>query len=69
MGGYVDYRCKGCRTEESPIPVGRGRNAFPYLALFRCLSCKTVGSTWVPEQVWHAAVRVTNRAWNCYQTT
>jgi predicted RNA-binding Zn-ribbon protein involved in translation (DUF1610 family) len=29
------------------IPVGRGRAASPYLALFRCTRCKTVGSTWI----------------------
>jgi len=47
MGGFVDYRCRHCRTEIEDIPVGRGRQASPYLALFRCVRCKTVGSTWI----------------------
>lgn len=47
MGGFVDYRCQHCRTEFDDIPVGKGRQPSPYLALFRCTRCKTVGSTWV----------------------
>jgi hypothetical protein len=47
MGGFVDYRCRYCNLEIEEIPVGRGRNPSPYLALFRCVKCKTVGSTWI----------------------
>jgi hypothetical protein len=49
MGGFVDYHCRHCRTEQTEIPVGRGRTASPYLKLFRCTRCKTVGSTWVED--------------------
>lgn len=47
MGKFVDYHCKRCNTEITDIPVGKGRQPSPYLALFRCRSCRTVGSTWV----------------------
>lgn len=49
MGGFVDYHCRHCRTELTDIPVGRGKQPSPWLALFRCTHCKTVGSTWVEE--------------------
>lgn len=49
MGWFVDFRCRHCRYEELDIGVGRGRNEFPFLVLFRCDNCKTVGSTWVYE--------------------
>lgn len=49
MGGFVDFHCRQCRTEITEIPVGRGKQPFPYLALFRCRGCKTVGSTWIEE--------------------
>jgi ribosomal protein S27E len=47
MGSFVTYQCRHCRYEESGIGIGRGRNPFPYLALYRCARCKTVGSTWI----------------------
>ena len=49
MGGFVDYRCKHCGYEETDIGVGRGRTPFPYLALYRCTKCKTVGGIWIQE--------------------
>lgn len=49
MGWFVDFRCGHCKYEEPDIGVGRGRNAFPFLALIRCDNCKTIGSTWIYE--------------------
>ncbi len=49
MGGFVDFRCRYCNYEETDIGVGRGRQVFPYLALFCCDNCKSVGSTWIHE--------------------
>lgn len=49
MGGFVDFRCTHCRLEMEEIPVGKGRRPWPYLALYRCTRCKTVGSTWIQE--------------------
>jgi len=49
MGGYVDFRCKHCRYEETDMGVGQGINPSPRLALFRCIKCKSTGSTWVKE--------------------
>ncbi len=49
MGWYVDFRCPYCNYEETGIGVGRGRRSFPYLALFCCDNCKSVGSTWVQQ--------------------
>lgn len=49
MGGFVDFHCRHCRTELTEIPVGKGRVPSPWLALFRCAKCKTVGSTWVED--------------------
>jgi hypothetical protein len=49
VGGFVAYRCKHCRYEESEIGIGKGKNPFPFLALFRCNKCKSVGSTWIQE--------------------
>jgi hypothetical protein len=49
MGGFVDFRCKHCRYEETDIGVGKGKHPFPYLALFRCPKCKSTGSTWIKE--------------------
>lgn len=47
MGTFVDFKCGYCKYEENHIGVGHGSNPSPRLALFRCPSCKTVGSTWV----------------------
>jgi len=49
MGGYVDFRCKHCRYEETDIGVGKGKNPSPRLVLFRCIKCKSTDSTWVKE--------------------
>ncbi|HEX9625841.1 MAG TPA: hypothetical protein VGA00_02760 [Acidiferrobacterales bacterium] len=49
MGGFVDFYCRHCRYAETDIGVGRGREEFPFLRLFRCDNCKSVGSTWVHE--------------------
>ncbi len=49
MGFFVDFRCQNCRYEERDIGVGRGKSEFPFLALFRCDNCKTIGSTWINE--------------------
>ena len=47
MGGFVKFACGSCGYEEPEIPIGHGRQEMPYLALFRCDGCKTIGSTWV----------------------
>ncbi|MHB1951313.1 MAG: hypothetical protein ACYCQK_07535 [Acidiferrobacteraceae bacterium] len=47
MGRFVQYRCGSCRYEEPDLAVGRGREEFPYLSLFRCDNCHSVGSTWI----------------------
>ena len=47
MGSFVDFACKNCHYEEKAIGIGRGRNELPYLALFRCDHCHSIGSTWV----------------------
>lgn len=49
MGWFVDFRCPYCRYEEAGIGVGHGKSEFPYLALFCCDNCKSVGSTWIRE--------------------
>ncbi len=50
MGGFVDFKCRFCRYEVTGIGVGRGRDEFPFLALYRCDHCQSVGSTWIHEQ-------------------
>lgn len=47
MGGFVNFRCNYCKYEERDIGVGHGKSEFPFLALFRCDHCKSIGSTWV----------------------
>jgi len=49
MGRFVDFRCTHCRYEETDIGIGKGKHPFPYLALFRCVRCKSTGSTWIKE--------------------
>ena len=49
MGGFVSFKCALCRYEEPEIGVGRGHAEFPFLALYRCDNCKTIGSTWVEQ--------------------
>jgi hypothetical protein len=49
VGGFVNFHCKQCRYEVTEIGVGKGKHPFPFLALYRCPKCKTVGSTWVNE--------------------
>jgi len=49
VGGFVDFSCKHCRYEQPDIGVGRGKRAYPYLALLRCAGCKCIGSTWIYE--------------------
>ncbi len=49
MGFFVDFKCDSCKYQEESIGVGHGKNPTPYLALFRCGQCKTVGSTWVQD--------------------
>ena len=49
MGGFVDFACKHCRYEENDIGVGRGKREFPYLVLYRCDNCHSIGSAWVHE--------------------
>lgn len=49
MGHKADFRCFGCRYEENDLAVGRGRRPGPYLRLFRCDNCHSIGSTWIEE--------------------
>jgi len=49
MGGFVDFECKFCHYAERGIAVGHGKAPSPFLALYRCDHCKTVGSTWFHE--------------------
>ena len=50
MGIVVDFKCGFCKYEETNIGVGRGKNEFPFLVLFRCDNCKSIGSTWVYDK-------------------
>lgn len=47
MGGFVRFRCDYCHYEEPELGVGRGRYEFPFLSLFHCDHCHSVGSTWI----------------------
>lgn len=47
VGGFVSFRCGNCRYEEHDLGVGRGREEMPFLSLFRCDNCHSVGSTWI----------------------
>lgn len=49
MGHQADFQCLGCRYEEKDLAVGHGRRPSPYLRLFRCDHCHSVGSTWIEE--------------------
>jgi hypothetical protein len=49
MGRFVSFECKFCRYQETEIAVGRGRNEFPFLVLYRCDHCHAIGSTWIHE--------------------
>ncbi len=46
MGGFVSFHCAHCGYVEDKIAHGHGRKTSPYLVLYRCDHCKTVGSTW-----------------------
>lgn len=47
MGHKAEFRCFSCRYEELDLGIGHGRHQSPYLSLFRCDHCHSVGSTWV----------------------
>ena len=49
MGHKADFHCFGCRYEEKDLAIGRGRRPSPYLSLFRCDHCHSIGSTWIEE--------------------
>jgi len=49
MGHKVDFHCFSCRYEELDLGVGAGARPSPYLSLFRCDHCHSVGSAWVAE--------------------
>ncbi|MCR4346952.1 MAG: hypothetical protein NUV55_07095 [Sulfuricaulis sp.] len=49
VGSFVAFKCKFCQYEEPGISVGRGKAEMPFLALYRCNHCLTIGSTWVHE--------------------
>ena len=36
-------------VEESQIAVGRSRSEVPFLALYRCNHCHSIGSAWIHE--------------------
>jgi len=46
MGGFVDFKCMICKYEGRGIGVGRGKNEFPILVLFRCDYCKSINGIW-----------------------
>jgi len=59
MGHFVAFNCDFCHYREPEPAVGRGRDEFPLLKLFRCNHCKTIGSTWIfPRTSGSAAVTV-----------
>ena len=65
MGWFVDFKCKFCNYEENNIGIGHGEMEYPFLTLFRCDNCKTVGSTWIYEDkiplcshCYHAAISI-----------
>ncbi len=47
MGSFVAFKCKFCQYEEPGIGVGRGKADTPWLALYRCNHCLTIGSAWI----------------------
>jgi len=49
VGSFVDFKCQFCQYEEPSIGIGRGKAEFPFLALYRCHHCHTIGSTWIYE--------------------
>jgi hypothetical protein len=49
VGSYVGFKCRFCQYEETSIGVGHGKNVFPFLGLYRCNHCHTIGSTWIYE--------------------
>lgn len=49
MGHKAGFRCFSCRYEESDLGVGHGRHPSPYLSLFCCDNCHSVGSAWVAD--------------------
>lgn len=49
MGRFARFYCPHCRYEEADLGYGAGREPFPFLVLFRCDNCHSIGSTWVYE--------------------
>lgn len=47
MGHRADFICHRCHYEERDIAIGHGRQPLPFLALFSCSNCHSVGSSWV----------------------
>ncbi len=44
MGGFVSFNGMNCGYSEERIGFGHGKQPEPYLQLYKCDSCKTVGS-------------------------
>ncbi|HEU5337935.1 MAG TPA: hypothetical protein VFU39_01485 [Sulfuricaulis sp.] len=49
MGSFVSFKCKFCQYEEPNLGVGCGKAEMPFLSLYRCNHCHTIGSTWIHE--------------------
>lgn len=49
MDGFVRFDCLKYGYSEERIGFGHGKQADPYLQLYRCDSCKTIGSNWVQQ--------------------
>jgi len=49
VGSFVGFKCKFCQYEEPSIGVGRGKAEVPFLTLYRCNHCLTIGSTWIHD--------------------
>lgn len=49
MGHLADFACRRCHYEEHDIAIGHGRHATPFLVLFSCPSCHSIGSNWIGD--------------------
>lgn len=49
MRGFGRLDCLNCGYSEERIGFGHGKQAGPYLQLYRCDSCKTIGRNRVQQ--------------------
>lgn len=47
MGSFVDFKCVSCGYELESIGFGHGKKETPFLKLYTCDACKSIGSTWI----------------------